>query len=418
MLLLALLLLFASLASVHGSDSTYYIGAGRYDITGPAAGVEMMGYAKPQQYTSGIHIRQWSRAFVIADAQQKSRIVFVSIDACMGTQILKNEVIKALANTYGDLYTNDNVLISGTHTHSAPAGYFQYAMYQIMSLGFVNQTLQALVNGIVESINIAHTSLQPGKLLINSGQLYNASINRSPTAYLLNPPEERAKYNYDTDKGMLVLKMVDLNGKDIGMIDWFAVHCVSMNNTNTLISGDNKGYASMLMEQAMNGGDDLPNKGYFVGAFAQSNEGDVSPNILGPHCLDTGLPCDPVHSTCNGRNELCVAFGPGVDMKDSTRIIGERQFEAAKALYGNATTIVSGPVDYRHQFVDMTNIKLVVNGTNVHTCPPAMGYSFAAGCMDGQGAFNFTQGIMAGLWVPFCPPNLNSLTPLLALTPP
>ena len=30
------------------------------------------------------------------------------------------------------------------------------------------------------------------------------------------------------------------------------------------------------------------------------------------------------------QNELCVASGPGVDMKDSTRIIGERQFEAAK----------------------------------------------------------------------------------------
>ena len=26
------------------------------------------------------------------------------------------------------------------------------------------------------------------------------------------------RYDYDTDKGMLVLKMVDLNGKDIGMI--------------------------------------------------------------------------------------------------------------------------------------------------------------------------------------------------------
>ena len=102
-------------------------------------------------------------------------------------------MIKALSNTYGDLYTNDNVLISGTHTHSAPAGYFQYVMYEIMSLGFVNQTLQALVNGIVESINIAHNSMQPGRLLINSGQLYDASINRSPTAYLFNPPEERAK---------------------------------------------------------------------------------------------------------------------------------------------------------------------------------------------------------------------------------
>ena len=38
-----------------------------------------------------------------------------------------------------------------------------------------------------------------------------------------------------------------------------------------------------------------------MAAFAQSNEGDVSPNILGAHCIDTGLPCDPVHSTCNGK---------------------------------------------------------------------------------------------------------------------
>ena len=35
---------------------------------------------------------------------------------------------------------------------------------------------------------------------------------------------------------------------------WFAVHCTSMNNTNNLISGDNKGYASYLMEKYMNNG--------------------------------------------------------------------------------------------------------------------------------------------------------------------
>ena len=33
---------------------------------------------------------------------------------------------------------------------------------------------------------------------------------------------------------------------------WFAVHCTSMQNTNKLISGDNKGYASMLFEMEMN----------------------------------------------------------------------------------------------------------------------------------------------------------------------
>lgn len=42
-------------------------------------------------------------------------------------------------------------------------------------------------------------------------------------------------------------------------------------------------------------------QGEFVAAFAQSNEGDVSPNTKGPHCMDTGKPCDVPTSTCNGR---------------------------------------------------------------------------------------------------------------------
>lgn len=90
-------------------------------------------------------------------------------------------------------------------------------------------------------------------------------------------------------------------------------------------------------------------QGDFVAAFGQSNEGDVSPNTKGPHCLDTGLPCDFNHSTCNGKvcmtsymgacaqfhdcflqNEMCVAFGPGKDMFDSTRIIGEKQYSLGK----------------------------------------------------------------------------------------
>jgi hypothetical protein len=38
----------------------------------------------------------------------------------------------------------------------------------------------------------------------------------------------------------------------MGVINWFAVHPTSMNNTNHLISGDNKGLASQLMEKNVN----------------------------------------------------------------------------------------------------------------------------------------------------------------------
>lgn len=375
-------------------DANYIIGTGISDITGPAAEVNMMGYANPAQITHGIHLRQYSRAFIISDPQNTSRIVFVNTDSCMQSQGLKLEIIKRLKSKYGNLYTERNVCISGTHTHSGPGGFHQYLLYDITSLGFVKETFEALVEGIVISIGRAHDSMRPGNIYVNSGELLDSNINRSPTAYLQNPPEERAQYKYDVDKNMTVLKMVDASGKDMGMISWFAVHCTSMNNTNHLISSDNKGYASLLFEMSKNGGV-FPSfdQGKFVAAFAQANEGDVSPNTAGPKCLDTGKPCDAITSTCNGRNEQCVAFGPGKDMFESTKIIGENQYKKAMDLYNTATVMLSGPVDFRHTYVDMSKVEVQVNATTkVKTCKPAMGYSFAAGTTDGPGAFNFRQG--------------------------
>ncbi|CAG2240357.1 ASAH2 [Mytilus edulis] len=386
-------LLFAATVCCN-ADANYIIGTGISDITGPAAEVDMMGYANPAQTTHGIHLRQYSRAFIISDIKNSSRIVFVNTDSCMQSQGLKLEIVKRLKSKYGNLYTERNLCISGTHTHSGPGGFHQYLLYDITSLGFVKESFDALVEGIIMSIDRAHSNQKPGNIYVNSGELLESNINRSPTSYLYNPPEERARYKHDVDKNMTVLKLVDAEEKDIGMISWFAVHCTSMNNTNHLISSDNKGYAEQLFEMNKNGGA-FPSfaNGKFVAAFAQANEGDVSPNTAGPRCLDTGKPCDSPHSTCNGRNEMCVAFGPGKDMFDSTKIIAENQYKKALELYDSAKTMLTGPVDFRHSYVDMTKVEVQLNATTkVKTCKPAMGYSFAAGTTDGPGAFNFEQG--------------------------
>jgi len=167
-----------------------------------------------------------------------------------------------------------------------------------------------------------------------------------------------------------------------------------------------------------------------VAAFASTNLGDVSPNTAGPKCLDTGEPCDLVTSTCHGKSELCVAFGPGNTMEESTEMIGQRQFEMAVQLMertirrrmtaskfdnmgmdkkrnttiDTTTTITTdsptaegdflhGPVQFRHAFVNMANLTVVLdNGDTVRTCPAALGYAFAAGTTDGPGKFDFTQG--------------------------
>jgi len=51
------------------------------------------------------------------DKNNGNRVVFASIDIAFGTQIIKNKVMKKLSAQFGDLYTPENVALSGTHTH-------------------------------------------------------------------------------------------------------------------------------------------------------------------------------------------------------------------------------------------------------------------------------------------------------------
>lgn len=457
MIWLVLLLLLLSQGNGKGGveASDYLIGLGSYDITGPAADVNMMGYANMEQIVSGVHFRLRARTFIVAEPQGK-RVAFVNLDACMASQIVTIKVLERLKARYGNLYTEQNVAISGIHTHAGPGGYLQYVVYIVTSLGFVRQSFDAVVNGIEQSIIQAHENLRPGSIFVNKGELLDAGVNRSPSAYLNNPAGERGKYKYNVDKEMTLLKFSDDEWGPVGSFNWFATHGTSMSRTNSLISGDNKGAAARFMEDwydqrntepSISKASELPrrvsniippvrgkhhellelaasfqsspgkpvtrlmsvarrvrsalrlaDRPKFVSAFCQSNCGDVSPNVLGTFCIDTGLPCDFNHSTCGGKNELCYGRGPGYpDEFESTRIIGERQFKKAVELFDKATEQVKGKIDFRHTYVDFSKLEVTVtkeggSTETVKTCPAAMGFAFAAGTTDGPGAFDFKQG--------------------------
>lgn len=85
-------------------------------------------------------------------------------------------------------------------------------------------------------------------LSLITGEILNAGINRSPSAYLNNPAAERSKYKADVDQEMTLLKFIDNEWGPVGSFNWFATHGTSMGRTNSLISGDNKGAAARLME--------------------------------------------------------------------------------------------------------------------------------------------------------------------------
>lgn len=95
-------------------------------------------------------------------------------------------------------------------------------------------------------------------------------------------------------------------------------------------------------------------------------------------------------------SKLCREHASYPDEFESTRIIGKRQFKKAVDLFSDASEQLKGKVDYRHTYVDFSNLEVTLEhgGTTevVQTCPAAMGYSFAAGTTDGPGAFDFEQG--------------------------
>ena len=187
-------ILFSFLFSNYAFAS-YQVGTGKSDITGPVADVGTMGYASPLPVASGLHQRLWSRAFIIAD--EDSRVVHVTTDECFIPQSITLAVSDKLEAKYGDLYSIRNIMLTATHTHSAPGGLSHYKFTNIPLKGTYPQNFEAVVEGIFQSIVMAHENLQPGVVKVAQGELIGASVNRSRAAYLENPQAERDSYSQD-----------------------------------------------------------------------------------------------------------------------------------------------------------------------------------------------------------------------------
>ena len=96
---------FSTLAYSADTPSPYLIGRGISDVTGPSYGIQMWGFGRADQLTKGIHIRQRSRAFVIAQAgDPEKRLVFVSVDLGSIEHHITLAVIDELQNRYGAAY--------------------------------------------------------------------------------------------------------------------------------------------------------------------------------------------------------------------------------------------------------------------------------------------------------------------------
>ncbi|KAJ7074829.1 Neutral/alkaline nonlysosomal ceramidase [Mycena belliarum] len=406
-------------------NGQYLLGLGIADITGPVVETNLMGYASLGQTGTGLHMRQRVRAFIVAepsspaDANAPSeRILLLNADIAMGDTGVRRLLLAALSEEFGNsTYHKGNVALVGTHQHSGVGGYLENLLPQITALGLSRQSLDAIVDGCLLATRRAHASLAPGTLASGTGFVSSGSRNRSPTAYLANPAEERARYadaggdEGDQEWGMALLRFgggaadnaqEEAHDAERGFLSFFAVHGTSIYENNTLVSSDNKGMAAYLYE-ASEDPRAMPGNASYVAGFVQGAVGDTSPNTLGAFCESPGKPyngltCVANSSTCGGAAQQCHGRGPAFTSDPygftSNAVIGSRQADAARAiLHGGGMKPVKGNVRSLHVYVDMSQHEFTLaNGTTVRTCPAAMGFSFAGGTTDGPGAFDFVQG--------------------------
>ncbi|MBO0856425.1 MAG: neutral/alkaline ceramidase, partial [Nocardia sp.] len=338
----------------------YLVGAGIADATGAVAGQGMMGYSELDQVAAGLLMRTWARAYIVVDRAVGTRIAFVTVDIGCLFQSVHSEVLRRLAHRFGSLYSERNVNINATHNHNSCGGTAREYAYSLAAYGFQNNSHEAEVRGIVAAIVAAHENLAPGTLALGHGELHDASANRSRTAFERNPAPDKARFPNAIDPAVTVLRMRQ-GGRDIGAITWFATHGTSLTDANRLISADNKGYASYRWEHEENGTRPGAGKPAFVAAFAQTNAGDMTPNLA----------LRPWHPS-----------GPTEDNRLNCALIGERQYRAGRAAFEAARPMRGGGVDAALRYVNMADVAIdgsyTPDGKPARTTPAMMGAAAAA----------------------------------------
>ncbi|WP_425090132.1 neutral/alkaline non-lysosomal ceramidase N-terminal domain-containing protein [Streptomyces chitinivorans] len=362
-------------AGAAGAGS-YLVGRGIADATGEVAEVGMMGYGRTDQQAQGLHNRLRARAFVIADRARDGsageRVALVVVDSPMIFSSVHQAVLRALDERYGGLYNARNTMITATHTHAGPGGYSHHLLYNITTLGFHAKTFDAVVRGIVEAVGRAHADLAPAELSLSHGELRGASANRSRAAFDRNPADVKAHFP-DAIDPLTTLLRIERQGRLVGAVNWFATHCTSMSGDNRLISADNKGYAAYHWEREVAGADYLADGApEVIAAFAQTNAGDMSPN------LDLEPPATP-------------------EDFERTRANGLLQYEAAARQLDRPGTRLSGGVDSRLVYVDLSDVTVEAeftgDGRTHRTAKPAVGAAMAAGSTEDGPAFpGFSEG--------------------------
>ncbi len=326
----------------------------------------MMGYGMSANVVKDQLTALHSRSLWITD-NTGNNFAYACAEICFITPAIRREVLDLL-ESYGIEFKREQIMLSAQHTHSAPGGYSEYAMYNFSIPGFHKDVFEGIVKGIAESLKLAWQNRREGELDFVDHQVDPSTKigwNRALKAYNQNPENEvlsEDEGHLGIDTRMRMLRILR-DGKPNGQVNWFGVHATCVGKENHSISFDNKGYAANFFEQ----------HGREIGIFAQGLAGDVSPYYHGPG--DVKL-----------RKKI-----QGVQEHEYAKKNGKLQSDEAEKAYSSAHTIrIEGEIDSELHYYDFSDIEVDPafghGDPDPRTGPACHGVAFFNGTrIDGRG---------------------------------
>jgi neutral ceramidase len=295
----ALIVLAALLAAAPADASGLRAGAGRADIT-PRTGYYMFGWVRSDARAHGQLTRLFARTIVLQRGDRK--VALVSAD--MGA-IPNGLVVDAAKRVAARGYSDRNVIVSASHTHSAATGYFNYSAFNTVAptdttpgqfaIGEpANEKLYSFLSRqIAESIRRADRDLAPARAGWGSARLLGVTENRSIEAHLANHGIIEAfghghvsmdpkGYVHTIDPHVSVLRVDKVGGGNrtpIGMWSTFADHGTVVKPTFAYYNADHHASAARVAEDRIRRIADVPASQEVVNSYGNSDEGDITAGI-------------------------------------------------------------------------------------------------------------------------------------------
>ncbi|MHB1080848.1 MAG: neutral/alkaline non-lysosomal ceramidase N-terminal domain-containing protein [Prosthecobacter sp.] len=271
------LLFLLGLAAISAqAQPAFRAGVSAIDIT-PTTFPRIIAGGFLEAQSSTITDKLYTRSLVLDDG--KTEIAIVIVDTCMMTRTLIDEA-KALASQQTGIPT-DRMLVSATHTHSAPA-----------AMGCLGTRLDVdyakfLVPKLAEGIVAAHKRLQPAKIgwgVVDDWEhTHTRRWIRKPDKVITDPfgdPTARANMHPGhespdvtgpsgpSDPGLSVISVQTAGGKPMAFFANYSMHYFGAKAISSDYYGAFAQHIAKLMKQSSSEGPE------FVAAMTQGTSGD------------------------------------------------------------------------------------------------------------------------------------------------